>query len=395
MIRNIKNLIINKFYEPVRATEPIRLSLFKKFLRIKLKIKKNLNHDNFQMSSNHHSNNDFKKHPEISIKKNFNDLELGGIQKIEKKLDTNHIEKKNKFLKKKLTRKLTRIKRKIKRYKVSQLNNDDINHDNYNKMTNNNNNDRLNELSSKIKSLQSELSNLQTNSSSEQNSSEAIKIKNKYKKKIKKLRNKINKLNKHNDLKDNVININDEVIIKSKPIQDLENVSSDKARIEELEKQIQSYKKENQELIEKVSNKTNIQNSNENYQNQIQSLEDKIRHYQEENIRLANKISSQEKRIEIMNNQIQNFDNLKNKLYEQVNILGDTLLDNDNVEKIYDERDLDNNTVNPENQKIIKMVNSDNLIVSNIDPINNTISDTKKTDLTDNVLDQEISKIFS
>jgi len=96
-----------------------------------------------------------------------------------------------------------------------------------------------------------------------------------------------------------------------------------------------------------------------------------------------------------MNNQIQNFDNLKNKLYEQVNILGDTLLDNDNVEKIYDERDLDNNTVNPENQKIIKMVNSDNLIVSNIDPINNTISDTKKTDLTDNVLDQEISKIFS
>ena len=41
------------------------------------------------------------------------------------------------------------------------------------------------------------------------------------------------------------------------------------------------------------------------------------------------------------------------------------------------------------------MVNSDNLIVSNIDPINNTISDTKKTDLTDNVLDQEISKIFS
>ena len=70
-------------------------------------------------------------------------------------------------------------------------------------------------------------------------------------------------------------------------------------------------------------------------------------------------------------------------------------MDNDNVEKIYDERDLDNNTVNPENQKIIKMVNSDNLIVSNIDPINNTISDTKKTDLTDNVLDQEISKIFS
>ena len=96
-----------------------------------------------------------------------------------------------------------------------------------------------------------------------------------------------------------------------------------------------------------------------------------------------------------MNNQIQNFDNLKNKLYEQVNILGDTLLDNDNVEKIFDERDPNNNKANSENQKIIKMVNSDNLIVSNIDPINNTISDTKKTDLTDNVLDQEISKIFS
>ena len=394
MIRNIKNLIINKLSEPVRATEPIRLSLFKKFLKIKLKIKKNLNHDNFQMPFNHHLNNDFKNHPEISLKKNLNVLEQSGIQKFEKKIEINHIENKNKFLKKKLTRKLTRIKRKIKRYKVSQLNNDDINHDNYNKMTNNNN-DRLNELSSKIKSLQSELSNLQTNSSSEQNSNESIKIKNKYKKKIKKLRNKINKLNKHNDLKDNVININDEIIIKSKPTQDLENVSSDKARIEELERQIETYKKENQELIEKVSNKINIQNSNTNYQNQIQSLEDKIRHYQEENIRLANKISSQEKRIEIMNNQIQNFDNLKNKLYEQVNILGDTLLDNDNVEKIFDERDPNNNKANSENQKIIKMVNSDNLIVSNIDPINNTISDTKKTDLTDNVLDQEISKIFS
>ena len=49
--------------------------------------------------------------------------------------------------------------------------------------------------------------------------------------------------------------------------------------------------------------------------------------------------------------------NLKNKLYEQVNILGDTLLDNDNVEKIFDERDPNNNKANSENQKIIKMVN--------------------------------------
>jgi len=157
---------------------------------------------------------------------------------------------------------------------------------------------------------------------------------------------------------------------------------------------LENYKRENKDLLNKSENHNNFQKTASEYEYKIQSLEDKIKHYQEENVRLANKISSQEKRIEIMNNQIQNFDNLKNKLYEQVNLLGDTLLENDNVEKIFDDRNpvVENNL---QNDKILKISNSDDLIIANENQKNHSVKNIDKKDLNSSFLDQEISKIFS
>ena len=43
--------------------------------------------------------------------------------------------------------------------------------------------------------------------------------------------------------------------------------------------------------------------------NKTDELELKIKHYQDENIRLSNLVTSQNKKIEIMSSQIQNFEN--------------------------------------------------------------------------------------
>ena len=95
-----------------------------------------------------------------------------------------------------------------------------------------------------------------------------------------------------------------------------------------------------------------------------------------------------------MSSQIQNFENLKNKLYEQVNILGDTLLDNDNVENIFENHSSKNDQqgTQEENLKEIKVVNSNNESI-NLDYTPNKIN--KNLVVNDNYLDKEINKIFS
>jgi hypothetical protein len=120
----------------------------------------------------------------------------------------------------------------------------------------------------------------------------------------------------------------------------------------------------------------------------------KVKHYQEENIRLSNLVTSQNKKIEIMSSQIQNFENLKNKLYEQVNILGDTLLDNDNVENIFENHSSKNDQqeTQEENLKEIKVVNSNN---ESIKPDYTPNKIYKNLVVNDNYLDKEINKIFS
>lgn len=398
MIRNLKKAFISQFIIPIKKTVTNKDALIKNLNKIKIKIKSGFSHDdtNFNLKND---NNQFlerivnqdKVLPTQEIETNFN-LPKEKILKNIKTVKSSSED--SKFLRKKLNRKLTRIKRKIKRYKVSQVNKYDINKVNKESAMINHNDNRLDELNKKIKDLQSELGNLQENSSSDKTSLDAIKIQKRYKKKIKKLRSKINKLNKENEVKNNVVNLRKDPVVELKEQQIANTNSQDKIRIKELEELLENYKRENKDLLNKSENHNNFQKTASEYEYKIQSLEDKIKHYQEENVRLANKISSQEKRIEIMNNQIQNFDNLKNKLYEQVNLLGDTLLENDNVEKIFDDRNpvVENNL---QNDKILKISNSDDLIITNENQKNHSVKNIDKKDLNSSFLDQEISKIFS
>ena len=398
MIRNLKKAFISQFIIPIKKTVTNKDALIKNLNKIKIKIKSGFSRDdtNFNLKND---NNQFlerivnqdKVLPTQEIETNFN-LPKEKILKNIKTVKSSSED--SKFLRKKLNRKLTRIKRKIKRYKVSQVNKYDINKVNKESAMINHNDNRLDELNKKIKDLQSELGNLQENSSSDKTSLDAIKIQKRYKKKIKKLRSKINKLNKENEVKNNVVNLRKDPVVELKDQQIANTNSQDKIRIKELEELLENYKRENKDLLNKSENHNNFQKTASEYEYKIQSLEDKIKHYQEENVRLANKISSQEKRIEIMNNQIQNFDNLKNKLYEQVNLLGDTLLENDNVEKIFDDRNpvVENNL---QNDKILKISNSDDLIITNENQKNHSVKNIDKKDLNSSFLDQEISKIFS
>jgi len=398
MIRNLKKAFISQFIIPIKKTVTNKDALIKNLNKIKIKIKSGFsrNETNFNLKND---NNQFLERiviqdkilPTQEIETNFN-LPKEKILKNIKTVKSSPED--SKFLRKKLNRKLTRIKRKIKRYKVSQVNKYDINKVNKESAMINHNDNRLDELNKKIKDLQSELGNLQENSSSDKTSLDAIKIQKRYKKKIKKLRSKINKLNKENEIKNNIVNLRKDPVVELKDQQITNTNSQDKIRIKELEELLENYKRENKDLLNKSENHNNFQKTASEYEYKIQSLEDKIKHYQEENVRLANKISSQEKRIEIMNNQIQNFDNLKNKLYEQVNLLGDTLLENDNVEKIFDDRNpvVENNL---QNDKILKISNSDDLIIANENQKNHSVKNIDKKDLNSSFLDQEISKIFS
>ena len=93
-----------------------------------------------------------------------------------------------------------------------------------------------------------------------------------------------------------------------------------------------------------------------------------------------------------MKNQIESFENLKQKLYEQVNTLGDTLLDNDNVENIFEKNS------DPE----IFAKNKDVKIVNSVEEISETTSnqETKNTIKTSSNnfdtrnLDQDVKNIF-
>ena len=93
-----------------------------------------------------------------------------------------------------------------------------------------------------------------------------------------------------------------------------------------------------------------------------------------------------------MKNQIESFENLKQKLYEQVNTLGDTLLDNDNVENIFEKNS------DPEifaKNKYVKIVNSVEEIseTTSNQETKNTIKTSSNNFDTRN-LDQDVKNIF-
>ncbi|WP_440680955.1 hypothetical protein [Candidatus Pelagibacter sp. HIMB1623] len=389
MIRFIKNNFLeNPKFEDFKKRN-FKRELFLKFQKIKSRIYPNQfisNTPELKIEKNNLQDQNVKIFNE-PIKKQIN-LDI----KITPERNKEIINNDNKFLKKKLKRKLGRLKRKIKRYKVSSSENINSKKIVFNM---NEGDEKLNQLNLKIKEMQNELSKI--HEADDKDSQDVIKVKNKYKRKIKKLRNKINKLTKNNEKVSNVVNLkttlfeNDRVD-ETKQLKEQPEVDLRSEEIIDLESQLDFYKKENQELKNEIDKQNSSQKINQEQKNITEELELKIKHYQDENIRLSNLITSQNRKIEIMSSQIQNFENLKNKLYQQVNILGDTLLDNDNVENIFENNSMNNEKeLAEENSKEVKVVNSDNISIKK----EYTPKVTRNLEVNDNYLDQEINKIFS
>ena len=144
-------------------------------------------------------------------------------------------------------------------------------------------------------------------------------------------------------------------------------------------------------LNERVQNNDNNASQLKILQNQNTELSQKVKYYQDENIRLSSQISTQEKKLEIMRKQILSFENLKQKLYEQVNTLGDTLLDNDNVSKIFEDQVSEDKIYNLQTRENKLAINSNENFNMDSD---NSIKHSK-SELTEDLLDLEIKKIFN
>jgi len=389
MIRFIKkfNILENKNTKIFKETN-FKKKFFSTFQKIKSKMysgtAKEITAINLNLNQEKVSKDNMIMTEEFKLKDSFHDKKIFTQNKNEIS------ENDNKFLKKKLKRKLGRLKRKIKRYKINS-------HESvYNKKINFNmteSDDKINQLNLKIKDMQNELGKI--HELEDKDSQDVIRVKNKYKRKIKKLRNKINKLNKNIEKNNNIVELKTAQSDTDSEIK--KNIHTEHTTsefVKDLEEQLDLYKIKNQELQNQIESQNFINNSKTDEKNKIDELELKVKHYQEENIRLSNLVTSQNKKIEIMSSQIQNFENLKNKLYEQVNILGDTLLDNDNVENIFENHSSKNNQQEKqeENLKEIKVVNSNNESIK-LDYTPNKIN--KNLVVNDNYLDKEINKIFS
>ena len=389
MIRFIKkfNILENKNTKIFKETN-FKKEFFSTFQKIKSKMysgtAKEIPAINLNLNQEKVSKDNMIMTKEFKLKDSFHDKKIFTQNKNEIS------ENDNKFLKKKLKRKLGRLKRKIKRYKINS-------HESvYNKKINFNmteSDDKINQLNLKIKDMQNELGKI--HELEDKDSQDVIRVKNKYKRKIKKLRNKINKLNKNIEKNNNIVELKTAQSDTDSEIK--KNIHTEHTTsefVKDLEEQLDLYKIKNQELQDQIESQNFINNSKTDEKNKIDELELKVKHYQEENIRLSNLVTSQNKKIEIMSSQIQNFENLKNKLYEQVNILGDTLLDNDNVENIFENHSSKNNQQEKqeENLKEIKVVNSNNESIK-LDYTPNKIN--KNLVVNDNYLDKEINKIFS
>ena len=389
MIRNIKKILnekIDNFHLKAKYQNYFKQSLLSNLNKIKSKINilklSNIKNEDELTQEIIHS--EYSKANISVLEKTINNQNTSKV-KIVENVDFEINDKK--FLKKKLNRKLNRLKRKIKRYKFTKSDEIDkkINMTEQTKTP-------LEELNSKVSNLQNELKKIQSQESLNVSDVEIKKLKNKYKRKIKKLKNKINKFSKIKSTS-NVIHIvkEEEKENKVQPHQETKELNDNS----EYEKRIEEYQLENTSLKSKIQE---IENNNKNNlyekdKDKVKELEEKLKHYQEENVRLSNQIFNQDKKIEIMRNQISNFENLKQKLYEQVNTLGDTLLDNDNVENIFEKNSSLENF--DENEKI-KIVNS----TQEISETNSKYEDKNLVKTSSNSfdarnLDKDIKNIFS
>ena len=390
MIRNIKKILnekIDNFHLKAKYQNYFKQSLLSNLNKIKSKINilklSNIKNEDELTQEIIHSE---QSKANISVLEKTTNNQNTSKVKIVENVDFEINDKK--FLKKKLNRKLNRLKRKIKRYKFTKSDEIDkkINMTEQTKTP-------LEELNSKVSNLQNELKKIQSQESLNVSDVEIKKLKNKYKRKIKKLKNKINKFSKIKSAS-NVIHIVKEEENKENKVQPHQETKelNDNS---EYEKRIEEYQLENTSLKSKIQEFENNNKNNlyEKDKDKVKELEEKLKHYQEENVRLSNQIFNQDKKIEIMRNQISNFENLKQKLYEQVNTLGDTLLDNDNVENIFEKNSSLENF--DENEKI-KIVNS----TQEISETNSKYEDKNLVKTSSNSfdaknLDQDIKNIFS
>ena len=387
MIRNIKKILnekIDNFHLKSKYQNYFKQSLVSNLNKIKSKINI-LKLSNIQNEEKLTQDIIYSEQPKANIsiiekpKIDQNKASVTIVENVDIETDD------KKFLKKKLNRKLNRLKRKIKRYKFTKS--DEI--DKKINMT-----DRtktpLEELNSKVSNLQNELKKIQSQGSSNVSDVEIKKLKNKYKRKIKKLKNKISKFSKIKSTS-NVIHIVKEEDSKENKIQSHQDTRelNDNA---DYEKRIEEYQLENNSLKNKIQEFENNNQNNLYEKDKIKELEEKLKHYQEENVRLSNQIFNQDKKIEIMKNQISNFENLKQRLYEQVNTLGDTLLDNDNVENIFEKN---SSLENFDKNEKIKIVNSTQEISeSNSKYEDKNMVKTSSNSFDARNLDQDIKNIF-
>ena len=385
MIRNIKKILNEKiinFHLKAKYQNYFKQSLASNLNKIKSKINKLKlsNIQNEEILTQEIIYSEQQKANISALEKPTNDQNTSKVKIVE---NVNFETDDKKFLKKKLNRKLNRLKRKIKRYKFTKSDEIDkkINMTDQTKTP-------LEELNSKVSNLQNELKKIQSQESANISDVEIKKLKNKYKRKIKKLRNKINKFSKIKSTS-NVIHIVKE--------EEKENIQSNQETRElndnsEYEKRIEEYQLENSSLKDKIKEFENNNQNNLHEKNNVKELEEKLKHYQEENVRLSNQIFNQDKKIEIMKNQISNFENLKQKLYEQVNTLGDTLLDNDNVENIFEKN---SSLENFDKNEKIKIVNSTQEISeTNSKYKDKNIVKTSANSFDIRNLDQDIKNIF-
>ena len=175
MIRFIKkfNILENKNTKIFKETN-FKKKFFSTFEKIKSKMHsgtaKEITAINLNLNQEKVSKDNMIMTKEFKLKDSFHDKKIFTQNKNEIS------ENDNKFLKKKLKRKLGRLKRKIKRYKINS-------HESiYNKKINFNmteSDDKINQLNLKIKDMQNELGKI--HESEDKDSQDVIRGKNKYK----------------------------------------------------------------------------------------------------------------------------------------------------------------------------------------------------------------------
>ena len=98
------------------------------------------------------------------------------------------------------------------------------------------------------------------------------------------------------------------------------------------------YKQKNTDLENmlakiKVDEDKNLQNLNV-----VNELEEKIKFYQEENVRIGTELSETKKKSEILNNEIDKYENQRSDLITQINSVNDVIKDSNILTNVFENK---------------------------------------------------------